>query len=378
MTLTNPLQRTQRIVSIDVLRGLTVAFMILVNNNGSGTLSYRLLNHAPWNGFTPTDLVFPTFMFIMGISLVLSLSAKLERGATTSAILPAALRRFVLLLVFGLIVNGFPFFHLATLRIYGVLQRFAVCYILVVLLMLATRKVAIWGGIIVALLIGYWILLRHVSIPGHGLPGVDFPFMDRDLNLTAYIDRHVFPGRLYEGTRDPEGLLSDLPSLATVLLGMITGAWLRTTRSVESKAAGILAAGITFVLAGYAWSFTFPLNKKLWTSSFVLFAAGWSLLLLAVFYYLIEVRKDTGRWTMPALVFGMNAIASYVLSELLASVLSVVLVRPHYSVQNWLYDTLFRPIVNPAFGSLIYSLAFVLVCWLPMLILYRRKIFLKL
>ncbi len=384
MTISNPLQPgsphspSQRLLSIDILRGITVAFMILVNNNGSGPLSYRLLNHAPWNGFTPTDLVFPTFLFIMGVSLVLSFSARQARGASPDSILPHALRRFVLLLLFGLIVNGFPFFHLSTLRLYGVLQRFAVCYILAIFLLLATRRVAVWVGLIVALLLGYWILLRWVPVPGYGLPGHDIPFLDRDLNLTAWIDRHIFPGRLYEGTRDPEGLLSDLPAFATVLLGMVTAVWLRVSRSEQVKAAGLFAAGLALVIAGYLWNFSFPLNKKLWTSSFVLFAAGWSLLLLAVIYYLVEVKKITGRWTTAALVFGMNAISAYVLSELLASAISVIVLRPHYSLQQGIYDTVFRHIVNPAFGSLLYSLAFVLVCWLPMLILFRRKIFLKL
>ena len=326
----------------------------------------------------PTDLVFPTFMFIMGISLVLSLSGRLAKGATASDILPHALRRFVLLIFFGLVVNGFPYFHLSTLRVYGVLQRFAVCYILAVLILLATRKVSVMVGLAATLLIGYWVLLRFVPVPGHGLPVRDFPFLDHDLNLTAWIDRHVFLGRLYEGTRDPEGLLSDLPSLATVLLGMITGIWLRTNRSPQAKALGLLAAAVCLLIAGYVWNFSFPINKKLWTSSYVLFAAGWSLLALTITYFLIEVRKLPKAWTTPALVFGMNAISAYVLSELLAGAFYSILITPHQTLQQWLYLNLFQSIGTAAFGSLLYSLAFVFVCWLPMLVLYRRKIFLKL
>ena len=379
-TTTSPALSTgNRLVSIDVLRGITIAFMILVNNNGSDTLSYRLLNHSPWNGCTPTDLVFPTFLFIMGISLVLSTYGRLARGATAGDILPHALRRFALLFLFGLIVNGFPFFDLSTLRIYGVLQRFAVCYIFAVLILLATRKVWAWVAITVALLLGYYILLRWVPVPGHGMPVRDIPLLDRDLNLTAWLDRHILPARrLYERTRDPEGLLSDLPSLATVLLGMVTAVWLRASRSPQAKAAGILVAGLVLIAAGYLWGFSFPINKKLWTSSYVLFAAGWSLLGLAFCFWAVEIRKLSTRFTLPALVFGMNAIAAYVLSELLASAIAAVKPYPNQNLEKWVYERVFQPIVNPAFGSLVYSLCFVFICWLPMYVLYRRRIFLKL
>ena len=377
MTLANPAQpASKRLISIDVLRGITVAFMILVNNGTE--FSYAPLHHAAWNGCTPTDLVFPTFMFIMGISLILSLFPQFERGATAASILPHAIRRFVLLLFFGLVVNGFPLFHFATLRIYGVLQRFAVCYILAVLILLVTRKASAFIGIAAACLIGYWILMRWVPVPGHGLPIRDFPLLDPDINLTAWLDRHIFPGRLYEGTRDPEGLLSDLPSLATVLLGMVTGVWIRTTRTPQAKTIGLLVASIALLIAGYLWGFSFPINKKLWTSSYVLFAAGWSLLGLTIAWFLIEVRKLPIAWFTPALVFGMNAISAYVFSELLAGALYAITPAPHQSLEQWIYSHIFQPIGTPAFASLLYSLAFVFVCWLPTYVLYRRKIFLKL
>lgn len=378
MTPTNPAPFGQRLLSIDVLRGITVGFMILVNNNGSDGLAYRALNHSPWNGFTPTDLVFPTFLFIMGISLVLSLSGKLDRGATRASLFPAVLRRFALLIFWGLVVNGFPYFHLSTLRIYGVLQRFAVCYILGVLLLFLTRRVSAMAGLTLAILIGYWVLLRWVPVPGHGLPVRDFPLLDHDINLTAWIDRHVFPGRLFEGTRDPEGLLSDLPSFASVILGMIAALWLRSIRSPRAKVIGILLAAIVLLAGALIWDISFPINKKLWTSSYVLFAAGWSLLGLGISYYLFDIRRISARWTTPALVFGMNAISAYVLSELLSSALQSIRLSSGQSLQHWIYFTLFHPILNPAFGSLIYSICFVFVCWIPMYVLYRKKIFLKL
>jgi predicted acyltransferase len=370
--------RFQRLVSIDVLRGLTIAFMILVNNNGNNDLAYRALNHSPWNGCTPTDLVFPTFLFIMGISLVLSYMARIGRGEKRTTLLGHIFRRFVLLFFLGLVVNGFPYFHLATLRIYGVLQRIAVCYLLASLLLLVTRRVWVMIGLTVALLAGYWVLLRWVPVPGHGMPVRNFPFMDHDINLVAWLDRHIFPHRLYERTRDPEGLLSDLPAFASTLLGMLTAFWMRTARSQQAKAIGMAVAALLLLIAGYVWGFDFPINKKLWTSSYVLFAAGWSMLLLAISYSIIEIRNWRGSWTRPFLVFGMNAITAYVLSELLSSVVSVFHVNGHQSFQEWSYSVIFKPIINPAFGSLLYSLAFVLVCFIPVWVLYRRKIFLKL
>ncbi len=374
-TLTKP----PRLLSIDALRGLDVAFMILVNNNGSDALSYRPLNHAAWNGFTPTDLVFPTFLYIMGISLVLSFEGRERRGEPRGTTLAHTLRRFALLFFFGLVVNGFPFFHLSTLRIYGVLQRIAVCYLLASLLLLLTRRVSVFITLTVAALIAYYLLLRWVPVPLHGMPGRDFPLLDKDVNLTAWIDRHIFAARrLYERTRDPEGLLSDMPALATTLLGVLAAFWLRSLRSQKAKAGGLALAGLALLAAGYLWGLSFPINKKLWTSSYVLFAGGWSTLLLALAYWVMEVRQLRGRWKEPLMVFGTNAITAYVFSELLAATLQSIQVTPQQTVQQWMYGTLFAPIVNPAFGSLLYSLAFVLVCWLPVSLLYRKRIFLKL
>jgi predicted acyltransferase len=367
-----------RLLSIDLLRGLTVAFMILVNNNGNNDLAYRALNHSPWNGFTPTDLVFPIFLFIMGISMVLSFSAHRARGTSKAAMLPGILLRFVLLFFWGLVVNGFPYFHLGTLRIYGVLQRFAVCYLLCALLQFATGRVAPRVILFVAALAGYWALLRFVPIPGHGVPGRDIPFMDHDLNLVAWIDRHLLPGRLFEGTRDPEGLLSDLPAFATTLLGLLAGTWITQPRPAARKVIGLLVAGVLLVAAGLLWSQTFPINKRLWTSSYVLFAGGLSLLLLAAFYFVVEIRQSRGRWSYPLLVFGTNAITAYVFSELLSTVVSVFKVNATQSFQVHAYNTWFIHLVNPAFGSFLYSFLFVVVCFIPTWLLYRNRIFIKL
>jgi predicted acyltransferase len=367
-----------RLLSVDVMRGITIGFMILVNNNGQNSLAYPAMNHSPWNGFTPTDLVFPTFLFIMGISVVLSFSAGKARSAQKSKLLLRIFRRFVLLFLLGLVVNGFPYFHLGTLRIYGVLQRIAVCYLLASLLQLWTDRLAPRIAVLAVALAAYWVLLRWVPVPGHGFPGINFPILDPDINLVAYIDRHIFPHRLFEGTRDPEGLLSDLPSFASTLLGMIAGWYLKSSQPAWSKLKGLMIGGALLLAAGLLWAKSFPLNKKLWTSSYVLYAGGWSMLVLAACYFALEIKQWKGRWTYPWLVFGTNAITAYVFSELLSSAVAVFQVNPQQSFQEFVYSRFFYHIGSPAFGSLLYSVAFALVCWVPAWPLYRRRIFIKL
>ncbi|AEU38098.1 acyltransferase family protein [Granulicella mallensis] len=369
---------SSRLLSIDVLRGLTVAFMILVNNNGNNDLAYRALNHSLWNGFTPTDLVFPTFLFIMGISMVLSFSAHRAKATSNTVMLTSIGRRFALLIFFGLVVNGFPYFHLDTLRIYGVLQRIAVCYLLAALLQLVTDRIAPRVVLFFAAVIGYWVLLRFVPVPGHGIPGRDFPLLDHDINLVAWLDRHIFPHRLFEKTRDPEGLLSDIPAFASTILGLLAGAWIKQARPAGQKLMGLFGAGIALAVAGLLWSQSFPINKKLWTSSYVLYAGGLSILLLAVAYYVIEIRQLRGRWTYPLLVFGTNAITVYVISELLSSAVAVFKVNQTQSFQVYVYSHYFIHLGTPAIGSLIYSLLFVAVCYVPAWLLYRKRIFIKL
>ena len=370
-------------ISLDVLRGITIAFMIMVNNNGGH--AYWPFEHSAWNGWTPTDLVFPTFLFLVGVTTVFSIESRLKRGESASSQVSHIIRRFVVLFLLGLFVNGFPRFPWAHLRIYGVLQRIAICYLIAGIMWLAVRRwprrVATLTGILAVCLVGYWILMRFVPVPGYGVPGRDIPLLDKDANLVAWLDRHIFPGRLYEGTRDPEGLLSDIPALATTLLGMLTAIWLRTTRSIERKCAGLLGAGVVCILLGELWNPWFPINKKLWTSSYVLFAGGCSLVVWAFCMWFIEIKGWKKGWTGFWLIFGMNAIAAYVFSEALASLLWAVTLPAgpgaHSSLDLWLYSRVFAPIHPPGVASLLYSIVFTLVCWLPVLVLYRKKIFLK-
>jgi predicted acyltransferase len=381
---TATIPKLHRWLSVDVLRGLTIGFMIMVNNNGGGDQAYWAMKHTDWNGFTPTDLVFPTFLFLVGISTVFSTQARLAKGYTKSSLLLHTLRRAIILFLLGLLVNSFPFFHLHTLRIYGVLPRIAICYLIVAILYLYSPSWKNKAVLAAAALIGYWILMRFVPVPGYGVPTHTIPLLDRDANLVAWLDRHIFsPSHLYERTRDPEGLLSTLPALATALIGMLTGIWLRSTRSIVQKATAIAYAACAGLLLGGLWNFTFPVNKKLWTSSYVLYAAGWSLLLLALCIWLIDIRgarrtdASTRKTYTVLLVFGTNAIAAYVLSELLPGALSFIHPHPGVPFLRWFYDSILHLIPYAPMASMIFCIAFAAVCWVPIYVLYRRRIFLK-
>jgi len=376
-TMANPMRR---LLSLDVTRGITIAFMILVNNGGSGKYSYHQLEHSAWNGWTLTDLVFPSFLFIAGISIVFSNESRMARGESKASLRLHVLKRAVILFLLGLAVNGFPLFHLSTLRIYGVLQRIAICFLFASLLYLWNSRAWVAATTAVIALLGYWILMRWVPIPGIGVPTHSVPLLDPNQNWVAYLDRKLLPGRLYEGVRDPEGLLSDIPAMGTILFGVLTGIWLRRPKTLTAKVSGLMVGAIAGLLLGSVWNMWFPINKKLWTSSYVLFAAGCTLLLLAICFYAVEIRQWTRGWTFPWLVFGSNAITAYVFSEFLAAALFTI--RLHdgarmTDLQQYIYMHWFFPVINPSFGSLLYALVFVLVCFVPVLFLYRKKIFIK-
>jgi predicted acyltransferase len=375
----------KRLLSLDVARGITIAFMIMVNNNG-GPGSWRFMNHAVWNGLTPTDLVFPTFVFIVGVSVVFAFDARLARGAARVQLARHTLQRAVILILLGIIVNSFPFFELPHMRFYGVLQRIGVCYLVVGLFYLWDNRVSTKVVALVGCLVGYWVLLRWVPIPGVGAPGRDVPFMDMTQNLVSWIDRHLFPYHLYlyspdHNVRDPEGLLSDLPAIGTALMGVLAGLWLRTQKSVPAKAAGLVGASTASLAVGYLWSLEFPLNKNMWTSSFVLVAGGYSLLLLAFCFWAIEQQGWRKGWTWVWLVFGSNAIAAYMFSELLPGVLYNVNLTDalghRVDLNRVIFDTVFAHIPDPHWAAFAYSVSFTAVCFLLPWILYRKKIFLK-
>ncbi|GGA73263.1 membrane protein [Edaphobacter acidisoli] len=376
---------TARLLSLDLLRGLTIGFMILVNNNGSSH-AYWALKHSPWNGFSPTDLVFPTFLFLVGITTVLSTAARRAKGVSRQSLFLHTLKRTIILYLLGLVVNSFPFFNLHTMRFYGVLPRIAICYFIVATLYLLSPGWKNKVAIAVAALIGYWVLMRFVTVPGYGTPTHQIPLLDPDRNLAALIDRHIFSAsHLYERTRDPEGLLSTIPAIATTLMGLLTGLWLRTNNSLRRKANAIAIAGLSSAALGALWALEFPINKKLWTSSFVLYAGGLSLMLLALAIWIVDARRSkqsevkNGRNPLVftfLLVFGTNAITAYVLSELLASALASVHIG-HMTLKHWIYSGILAWMPDSGISSLIYSLGFVAVCWLPVYVLYRKRIFVK-
>ncbi len=391
-----------RITSIDALRGLTIAFMILVNDPGDWAHVYWPLDHAEWNGFTPTDLVFPMFLFLVGCSIVFAIDARLAKGVPKKTIALQILRRAATIFAIKMFMSAYPHFHLAHLRIYGVLTRIALCYLIAGLTFLYVRSTKALIAITAGILVGYWLLMRFVPIPGLGHPVTDFPILDPDRNLAAWIDRAVSYftlstinlGRLYQKTRDPEGLLSTLPAVATTLFGILAALYLRhqnrvphfsfLRRGLELPLAGLISLGL-----GLLWNPWFPINKNLWTSSYVLFAAGWSLLLLALFYWLFDTLQLQNRsraakavlW--PLLVYGSNAIAAFVISGLLVLTLIAWKIPPAtpggrpQTAWLWLYTHLFATHGSTENTSLAFALAYVVVCFIPNWLLWRRKLFLR-
>jgi predicted acyltransferase len=367
---------------LDIFRGLAVAGMILVDNPGSDDKAYWAIKHTEWNGLTPADLIFPSFLFLVGISLVFSFSARLRRGESRAKILMHAFKRSLILIAIGLFVNASPFIglDLHTWRFEGVTQRIALCYFAAAILFLWSNRRGQLIALIVCL-VGYWALLRFAPVPGLGVPGRDFPFMDMNRNIAAWFDRELFMGHLYDGTRDPEGIISTIPAVATALIGVLTGHWLRLEKSQNTKVIWMFVFGVSGLIAGGVWNFWFPINKNLWTSSFVLFSGGFCLIFLALLYWALEIKKWRGAWTMPVLVFGMNAIAGFVADSFVYGPGYSFTVKGnngtaiswHDAAQAWLLSAG----ASPANASLIYSLGAVLFCWLLLCVLWRKRLFIK-
>ncbi len=366
--------KAERLVSLDVFRGLTIAGMILVNNPGTWGAIYDPLEHAAWHGWTPTDLVFPFFLFIVGVSITLALSRRAESAGGKRDLYVKISRRTILIFALGLILSGFPYFHLSTMRIPGVLQRIAVCYFFAALIFLKTnwRTQAVIAG---ALLIIYWMLMALIPVPGFGAGDLSM-----EGNLAAYLDRMILAGHTWKPLYDPEGILSTIPSIATTLCGVLTGHLLRARQPPTEKVAAMFVAGVAGVIVGWGWHHWFPINKPLWTSSYVVFTAGMALQLLAVCYWLIDL-KGVRRWATPFVIFGTNALAVFFLSGLFARGLGLIkLAGPDgkpSSLQSVIFRNFFASWASPINASLFYALCFVLL-WLGLMtILYRKKIFIK-
>ena len=360
-----------RLLSLDAFRGLTIAGMILVNNPGSWSHIYAPLRHAEWHGWTPTDLIFPFFLFIVGVAIPFSFGKRLLRGGSKGGLHGHVIRRSVILFALGLFMAAYPRFDLGNLRIMGVLQRIGLVYLLAASSFLYLgRRGRVW--VVPVLLVGYWALLTFVPVPGSG-PGDLSP----EGNLGAYLDRMILGDRLWRGTWDPEGLLSTLPAMATTLLGIFTGEWLGSERTPGTKAIGLFAGGAVGMGLGLVWGLGFPINKALWTSSYVLFTAGAGLLLLGVFFWVMEVRGRQA-WAKPFTVYGMNAIAVFVASGLVAKQMGLTRVGPQeVPLKAWIYEGLFASWAGSLNGSLLFAISYVSIWLAIMWVLYHRRIFIK-
>lgn len=354
-----------RLVSLDAFRGLTVAAMVLVNNPGTWRAVYPPLRHADWHGWTLTDVIFPTFLFVVGVAIPLALGPRREQ-AGRGAVMARVLRRSVIIFALGIALNVLPASDWSTLRIPGVLQRIAVCYLVAAVLFLTTRWRA-QAAVAAALLLGYWVVMTVVPVPGYGAGD-----LSQEGNLAAYLDRALLGSHLWRGSRvyDPEGILSTVPALATTLLGVLTGRWLRSGRPPRAIARGLGLGGAAGVAFGLLWSVWFPVNKALWTSSYAVLMAGLAAWGLAACYGVVEVQ-GARRWARPFVAFGVNALALYFLSSLAAQLLALT------GLHAWLFARLFAPWAAPVNASLAFAVAYVLVWWAAMQALDRAGLRLR-
>jgi predicted acyltransferase len=430
---------TKRLFSLDVFRGITIACMIMVNNPGDWTNSYKVLLHADWHGSTPTDWVFPFFLFILGVAIPFALGARKESGVNLSGLNKKIFSRSSIIFGLGLFMALFPnfrfvetgpkavlylhyvlLFFLMTsifiqaaneaqqketkkiwkyisyftifcmavigsmyydwshLRIPGVLQRIALVYLFASLIYLtfSVRQQIILGA---GILIGYWAILNFVPVPGGIAPN-----LEAETNMGAWLDRFLFSENHLWGqakTWDPEGLLSTLPAIVTGLLGVWTGIWLKTERTWQEKLGKLLLSGLILTGLGLLWDLSFPINKKIWTSSYVLYVGGLAQLFLTAIYYIIDV-KQWKNWSKPFRIFGTNALYAYVLSGLFGKLISAIKwggpdAENTVSLRGWINDTLFIPFYSAQNASLAFALFNVAVIFFFTWLLYRKQIFLK-
>jgi predicted acyltransferase len=396
----------ERLLSLDVFRGLTVAGMLLVNDPGSWASIYHPLEHAPWNGWTPTDLIFPFFLFIAGITTYLSLSSRRARGDSERAIRAQIIRRGALIFLFGLLVNGFPYFtwgdvpgvadptllqrmgdRLLHWRFMGVLQRIGLAYMIAGLL---TQRTTLRQqiGIIAALLLGYWLVMTVLPVPGEGTIGA-LLLNEPSRTMAAWTDRvlldwsrwglgnHIWVGGV---TWDPEGILSTVPAVCTAMLGNLAGRWIAERRPLTERLAGMSAVGSLGMMAGLTWHWVFPINKSLWTSSYVVFTAGMAALTLSTIMWIVDFQKVRG-WTKPFVIYGVNPIIAFigsgVMARLLYSIIKVTSDGRRIPLQAWLYQTFFASWLSPLNASLAFALAFVGFWYGVLYLLWRRNIILK-
>lgn len=351
----------KRLASVDCLRGLAVAGMILANNPGDRTHVYAPLRHAVWHGATAADLVFPLFLFLVGASVALAV----DREAVAAGLVPGfrlrALKRVCVLFLLGLAENAWLRLSVAALRIPGVLQRIAVVYAVAAWLHVRVRADRTLVALVAGALLGYWLLLAWAPVPGLGQPS-----LAREVNLEGWLDQLVFGRHIWKaGTLwDPEGVLSTFPAAALGLVGVLTGRWLRRG---GKGAFGVAAAGVAMIALGLAWDMALPFNKSLFTSSFACFAGGVGVTLLAVAHRLFDGQEHPVAWAAPLQALGKNALAVYVAASLAATALRRITLPDEAGVRTSLqtvcFDTLFGSWPDPALASLAWGLCFLLAAW---------------
>ncbi len=364
---------SERLISLDVFRGFTVAMMILVNTPGSWDTVYAPFLHAPWHGATPTDMIFPFFLFIVGVSISLAFAKALEKNTPKFILFRKIFKRCAILFGLGLFLNTFPQFDILNIRILGVLQRISIVFMFCATFYILFSEKTIFG-IGIGILIGYWILMTFVPIPTIGAPN-----LEPTTNLAAWIDQQILGIHVWKNTKlyDPEGILSTLPAIVTGIIGMLTGN-LTQQKNMETsrKVMILLGAGIILIISGLIWDIWFPINKQLWTSSYVLFSGGVALWVLGISIYLIDVLNYQNFFTKFCIIFGSNAITVYVLSGVLISILYAIPVGDR-NLQDFIYKTLFVSWLNPYSASLFFAISYTLFCFIPVWIMYQKRIFIK-
>ena len=362
---------TTRLLSLDILRGLTIILMIIVNDPGSWNHVYAPLLHANWNGLTPTDYIFPTFIFIVGVSIVLSYTKKSEKGLSRKQLVQKILFRSLKIYLVGLFLWLWPSFDFGRIRWVGVLPRIALVFMVCAFLFLYTKRKT---QLIIAsiILVVYWLVMMYLPVPGIGMPDLSEP----GKNWANYLDQSYLPGYLWRKTWDPEGILSSFPAVATGLLGMMAGFILISKAELKDKLLRLFLLAATLLICGDIAQYFMPLNKSIWSSSFVLMTGGISCLLLACFVYWMDIKGQDSKFKFVR-VFGVNAIFAYTLAGLFYTVF--------YSKKLWgisLSTTFVQQAITigvaPKLASLLYALFYVFIIWIPTYQLFKRKIYIKL
>jgi predicted acyltransferase len=396
----------ERLVSLDVFRGLTVAGMLLVNDPGTWGSIYPPLEHAAWNGWTPTDLIFPFFLFIAGVTTHLSLSARRARGDDENAIRHQIIRRGLLIFLFGFMINGFPYFTWSTIqgvadpsflmrvvdrlyhwRIMGVLQRIGLAYMAGGLLSQG-KSLKTQVMIIITLLYGYWFAMTILPVPDTGVMG-QLANGTAPHTMAAWWDRLLLDWSRFglgnhtwvsSVTWDPEGPFSTIPAIATAMLGNLCGQWIGTRKPITERLNGMFAIGALAMMAGMMWSWSFPINKSLWTSSYVVFCAGMATIAIATIMWIVDLRGIKG-WTKPFVIYGMNPMVAFVgsgvLARLIYSIFTVNLNGKTVPLEAGIYQVVFASWLEPVNASLAFAITFVLLWFAVLTVLYKKRIFFK-